>query len=188
MNGPILAAAAAIRTVSVAQRSITYDGGYLQSIGFSDPQSFNDHFAASGSSLDVGDDLDWGDGVSMRYDLTGDQDLIEATIEFHTLTQGAFRFYFTLDCAAKKSLSFGGDFNDMLLYVSQPSEGAVVDVDGAHEATLGGGQYYVVFLQGQDGNDTFGTMRLDFTHIPTPGAIALLGLAGFTSRRRRPAG
>jgi hypothetical protein len=179
MNRPILTAAAAMRTVSVAQRSITYDGEYSQSIGFSDPQSFNDHFAASGSSLD------WGDGVSMRYDLTGDQDVIEATIEFHTLSPGAFRFYFALDSAAKKSLSFGGDFNDMLLCVSQPSEGAVVDVDGAHEATLGACQYYVVFLQGQNGNDTLGTMRLDFTHIPAPGAIVLLGLVGSTGRRRR---
>ncbi|MDP6891377.1 MAG: hypothetical protein QF471_08610, partial [Phycisphaerales bacterium] len=65
------------------------------------------------------------------------------------------------------------------------SEGAVVDVDGAHEATLGACQYYVVFLQGQNGNDTLGTMRLDFTHIPAPGAIVLLGLVGSTGRRRR---
>ena len=123
----------------------------------------------------------------MYYSLQGDQDGLHASIDYDIMIQGAIRFYFTLDSNTDVTMGYGGAYNDMLLYVSDSNSGEVLNVDGAHSATLGAGQYYVLFLQDMDGgsNGTFGYLDLTFDPVPAPSALALLGIAGFATRRRR---
>ena len=181
---PVLSMSIALGAVTTANASITYDGGYFEAIGFGD-NSFNDYFDPSGDSLDVGNSYDWDDGAQMNYDLVGDQSSISAYIDFDMMIQGAFRFHFTLDSTADVEMLTSGATNSMLLYVTG-DDGEMLNVDGASQATLDAGQYYVLFLQDMDGGGaTFGSLDLNFTFIPAPGAIALFSLAGFATRRRR---
>jgi hypothetical protein len=57
---------------------------------------------------------------------------------------------------------------------------------GEDAATLGPGQYPPRFLQDWSGGEsTFTHIRLNFTGVPAPAALALLGVAGLGGRHRR---
>jgi hypothetical protein len=73
------------------------------------------------------------------------------------------------------------------LWSNETSPGSEVNVNGAYNSgpiTLQAGTYYVsgaVYTTGSFGSSTL----LEIAVVPAPGAIALLGAAGFVARRRR---
>jgi len=181
-----LVAATAVSTAALG--GVIYEGGTYSSIAPFDAGSFDETIDPSGDSVYHQIYNTYGEGVSVYAHLQGGQNQLTADIVFGGgFLQGAYRFHFSLDAAADVTLSASGDVSSSILHVSEGvSGGVVLDAEGIQSATLAAGDYYLLFLQDWSGNDTTATvMALQFTEIPAPGALALLGLAGLTRRRRR---